>query len=300
VRFGLSVFTRGLEEFELRRVDMEERTPVGLRLDLGQHPVDRVVERLERLEPFVPRSQACVPLLHLPERPLELEDPPHRDRIPMLHWRDSLELPQCTLPVPAVVEEMTSIDPRVVQIGIEPERPANLSARAEFIPQPMQAVSHRGGGLGVVREARGSPREDVARLGVHLLSVECPTHGEHELDIVDVAHPLDLVEELQSPIALTEAKKRLAEADHRVLVTRVQHERLLEGGPSPGVLFAREPRVPQPHIEIHGVGIKRKALLEHLESPFVVAAVVELVRLLVVFLGTEEGVGHVDSGWVIP
>jgi len=60
----------------------------------------------------------------------------------------------------------------------------------------------------------------------------------------------------------------------------------------PGELLTGEPRIPQPDVQLDRVRIKRKALFEHLEGPFVVTVVVQLVRLLVVFLGTEEPFGH--------
>src|SRR5688500_17768997 len=49
---------------------------------------------------------------------------------------------------------------------------------------------------------------------------------------------------------------------------------------------------PRAHVQLNGVGIEAEPLAEHRQSLVVVPLVVELVRALVVLLGTQERRGH--------
>ena len=71
----------------------------------------------------------------MPERSLEFHEPPDRERVPVLLRWDALELAQGALPVTTVIEQMTQVDPGLMQIGVQAERAPYLSTRAHIVTQ---------------------------------------------------------------------------------------------------------------------------------------------------------------------
>jgi len=84
-------------------------------------------------------------------------------------------------------------------------------------------------------------------------------------------------------------------APWEALVQRVEHQRDLEAPARPRVLLAREARESSPDVQLDGLRVEIQTLPQHIQRGIVLTLVVQLVRPLVVFLGTQEGRGHVAS-----
>src|SRR5690606_32172815 len=159
------------EELELRGLDRAV-------LDFAEQLVERVRLDLELLEPRLPGHELGVAGFDAAKRPLQLDEPPERDRVPVLGRRHVLEGLARPLPVPAVVEQMAEVDARLVVVRIDLERAPQVAAGAGIIPEAVQRVAERGDGLGAVRPERGGLQEDLAGLLEEPLAVQRPAHRE--------------------------------------------------------------------------------------------------------------------------
>jgi hypothetical protein len=75
-------------------------------------------------------------------------------------------------------------------------------------------------------------------------------------------------------------------------VLGVDAERVVEAAPGPGELLAGQVGVRHPHVQLGGKGEGGQPLPQERDRLVVLSFVVELVSLLSVILGTEEGVRH--------
>src|SRR5690606_21154690 len=103
---------------------------------------------------------------------------------------------------------------------------------------------------------------------------------------------IDLPETRQRLLHPAQLQQDLAPSDPAVLVLGVEGERTFERLQSPGVLLPSQPDVPEPDVQVDGIRIPRQTVPEKLQGPIVLPRVVELVCLVVVLFGAEEGKAH--------
>ncbi len=136
------------------------------------------------------------------------------------------------------------------------------------------------------------PLEEEPRLDKVSLAEEGTTDLEHQLVVVVEAEFDDAVEGAERTLDLPEHELRLAEAGERVLVFRVHPERGIERGTCPRVFLAGELRVADPDVEFDRLRVAEEPLAKEREGVIVTCFVVQLVGLLIVLVGAEEGLRH--------
>src|SRR5690606_16668292 len=276
---------RADEEVELERL-------VAARLDLGEQLVQRIRVDLQLLQPGLPRDQLRIAGLQTVQRALQFDEPPERDRIPVLRRRHALQLLEGALPIATVIEEMPQVDPGLVVVRVELQRAAQIAASRHFVPEPVERVSERGHGLGAVRAEIHGLGEDVARVREHPLPVERAPHGEEQVQVLVATVAARLLEEVERVLPPANAEHDLPEADQRILVLRIEDQRLLECLLGPDEFLPGEAGVAEAHVELDRMRIEAQTFLQRVERRIVVTLVVQVVRTFVVLLGAEERSGH--------
>jgi hypothetical protein len=148
----------------------------------------------------------------------------------------------------------------------------------------MKSITQCRHGVPVVGTDRHDLREHILRFCNQSFTVEGPAHGEHELYVLFETQVSNLPKEGEGLLSVPQAEKGLPHSDQSFFVERIQGQGLMERSPGPGEFFPGQPGVSEAHVEVHGVGIERKALSKHLEGPVKIPVVVKPVRPFVVFL----------------
>ena len=98
--------------------------------------------------------------------------------------------------------------------------------------------------------------------------------------------------QLECGCLLSEFQQRLAEAGEGVLVFGVEDKGFLEASPSPRIFLARVIRVTDANVKLYRVWIEREPLSKYVQRLVVLTFVVQLVRSLIILLGTQKRGSH--------
>jgi hypothetical protein len=200
-----------------------------------------------------------------------------------LGWH-SLQLPQRPLPIAAVIQEMTKVHTSFMEVCVDSQGTADLPTRSDIITKPVERVAEGRRGFGTVGTPSRRLRKHIPAFAVHGCPIQRPSHGQHELDVVIESERSNLIEEAQRLRSFSETEKGFAEPHQSVFMRGIKHRRTLERVASPSILLPNQSCIPKADVEFYGVRMHTETLFQHLEGPIIVAVIVELVRLLVVFL----------------
>src|SRR6185312_9447166 len=107
---------------------------------------------------------------------------------------------------------------------------------------------------------------EFARAIHFLFAEEGASDLQDQIDVVIVSQGEDGAEGLERLLALSELEQRLTQPGERVFMLGVEYERPLERAACPGILLTRQPRVARADVQLHGVGIEREPLPQHVQG----------------------------------
>src|SRR6185437_1453457 len=199
----------------------------------------------------------------------------------------ALELRQRSLVIAAVVQNVGEIDARFGVVVVQLQRALERRDRALVVAAPMPNVTQARRRLGHLA--------GFACFGDHVLAEQRAADLQHEIDVVGVAELENVAEAPERLLARAELEQRFAEAGDRVLVVRVENERLVEALPGPSELIASQLCVAYPYVQLDRVRIERQSFAQNIERFVVLPFVVQLMRALVVLFRTQKRGRHGDS-----
>jgi hypothetical protein len=112
---------------------------------------------------------------------------------------------------------------------------------------------------------------------------------EHQLAVVIEPEREDVLELLQRLFPTAELEEHFAEPGERVLVIGVERDRRLERARGPREFFAGQVRIGEADVELDRVGIEGETFAKQGQCFVVAGFVVELVGLLIIVVGAQEG-----------
>jgi len=214
----------------------------------------------------------------------------------MIFRRGLLELEQRRVEIARIVQQVGEIHARFGELRIHREGTAQRHHGLDIVAQPVLRVADARHGFGRVFGVLHRPLEVGERLLDVALAEERATDLQHEVDVVFVAEFDGALIGAQPRLDLTELEQHLAQAGKRILVFGVERERLLEAATRPHEFVARQTRVAGPDVQLHCRRVQRESFAQQRERLVVLPLIVEGVSALVVFLGTQERVGHCETG----
>src|SRR6476469_3607794 len=136
--------------------------------------------------------------------------------------------------------------------------------------------------------------EQLAPLAERRFTEQRAADLEHQVEVVRVAKLQGATEAAQRRLLEPELEQRLPQSRQRVLVLRLEDQRLLEAAARPGELLAGESRVTYPDVQLYRCRIERDPFPQNGQRLVVLAFVVELGGALVVLFRAQERGGHGD------
>src|SRR5688500_8860104 len=218
------------EQLELRRLEKAQ-------LDFREQRLDRIRLVLQLVKATLPERDVGMAGLDRVQRALQLQQPPDRDRIPVLRRRHLLQRIVRGLPLAAVVEEVAEIDARLVERRVLAQCASLLAQRAVLIAETVQRVAESGDHFRVLRMRAYGLLEYVACRLVQRLAVERAADRQHDLDVLAAHDVARVTEQVERLVVTTEAQQRFTQADHRVLVLRIEDQCPREGLTRPRVFL---------------------------------------------------------------
>src|SRR5690606_17027277 len=136
-----------------------------------------------------------------------------------------LELSERGLELALLVEEVPEVDPRFMEVRVEPQRATQLPTRRAHPPEAVERVAERRVGIGAARVQLRGLHEDAARLLEETGPVERAPHREEQIEVIRAGSPPHPLEELERFLLATQSQQHLAEPDQSILMIGLERGR---------------------------------------------------------------------------
>ena len=184
-------------------------------------------------EPVEPGSELGIIVCQAVQGSLELDGAPQPELIEMIRGPGPLQVGQCRRAFPPVIQHVRQVDPSLGKVRVDPERPPQPVKGGPVAAEPVGHIPEAGqrfhtfrfGSLGQIEKPIPGSEQPAPE--------QCPSRLEHELVILLKAQLEQPLKPLQRALAVSQRQQGFPHAGQRVLVVRIQGERLLEGAPGP-------------------------------------------------------------------
>ena len=192
------------------------------------------------------------------------------------------------LVVAAIVEDVAEVDPGLGVVFVDFEGSAQGRDCRFVVAKPVLSVADARHGFGRIGRLTRGDLEVFARLFDQAFAEKCAADLEHQLDVVFVAELEGVAEASECGGLLSEFEQGLAKSGECVFVFGVEDERFLEASACPRIFFARVVRITDANVQLYRIGIERESLSKYVQSLVVLAFIVQLMRSLIILLGTQK------------